>query len=679
MSIVPLFGCTAEPLGNYLKALAVLRLVSEQEDADAHGWWDGGGWFCLESKLDERGLVEFFEKRYRPTPILAPWNGGSGFYAKDRKRGIEAIGSSVDSRFEVYRRAIVLAREIPEVVTGKRDIKDEEARRTAIQLACRNGLPDECVDWLDAAIGISAEGERFFPPILGTGGNDGRLDYTNNFMERVSTLLLTPGQAAEGLLRNSLFGEPASGLEDGAVGQYDPGRAGGFNQGEEVETKDIPTNPWNFVLTIEGAVSWAAGLYRRQGVAYRSFLCSPFTVRVAPVGYGSASAEDRGAARAEIWAPVWERPTSFSEIRALLREGRAALDGKPARTGIEFAEAACMLGVDRGISGFVRFNLLMRRGKSYIALPAGRFRVEQRSEADLIRDLGAVLDEIDRRLRKDDPPWYQGLRRGMDEAMYACLLHSGADGLRDVATATGRLMQAVLLSGKIGRVAGTISPEWIKALGSVLPEARIAAAIAGMWQPGAGEFRDHLDRGERAFAWTGGSLAERMARALERRLMRGQAENSELNPLRSRCWARIEDAVLFLEGSVDDGLLESLLFAFTLVDWKRLPYRMAGEPAYVGAWPVYGILKHLFLSSKVETPAGEVGLKADLNVLSALASGDMGRAAEIATRRLENAGCHPPDVRYTGGFDGMRMAASLLIPVPYGRALKQFCTSGERV
>ena len=79
MNSIRLEGCTAEPLGSYLKALAVLRLVAEQADTGARGWWDSAC-FCLETSLDAEGLVEFFLKRYAPTPIVSPWNGGSGFY-----------------------------------------------------------------------------------------------------------------------------------------------------------------------------------------------------------------------------------------------------------------------------------------------------------------------------------------------------------------------------------------------------------------------------------------------------------------------------------------------------------------------------------------------------------------------------------------------------------------------
>jgi CRISPR-associated protein Csx17 len=75
---VELSGCRPEPLASYLKALGVLRLVAEQKDRNAAGFWRGEH-FVLRSSLDADALVAFFEKEWRPTPIIAPWNGGSGF------------------------------------------------------------------------------------------------------------------------------------------------------------------------------------------------------------------------------------------------------------------------------------------------------------------------------------------------------------------------------------------------------------------------------------------------------------------------------------------------------------------------------------------------------------------------------------------------------------------------
>lgn len=85
-----LSGCAPIPLAHYLKALGVLRLVSEQVDHQAQGWWEGDT-FRLRSTLDREGLLQFFLERYAPTPLVAPWNGGSGFFSSDNQEALLAI------------------------------------------------------------------------------------------------------------------------------------------------------------------------------------------------------------------------------------------------------------------------------------------------------------------------------------------------------------------------------------------------------------------------------------------------------------------------------------------------------------------------------------------------------------------------------------------------------------
>lgn len=88
-------GCPPEPLIGYLKALGVLRLVSEQKDPEAGGFW-ADGVFKLTTALGRDGVVAFFRDEYKPTPLLAPWNGGSGFYIKlDLDRFLESGGKEV--------------------------------------------------------------------------------------------------------------------------------------------------------------------------------------------------------------------------------------------------------------------------------------------------------------------------------------------------------------------------------------------------------------------------------------------------------------------------------------------------------------------------------------------------------------------------------------------------------
>ena len=104
-----LHGCGATPLGAYLKALAVLRLVSDQVDSTAQAHWSGDH-FHLNSLLDRDGLLRFFLETYQPTPIVAPWNGGSGFFPKDNSEALNAIATCSSAQFAPYRETIIAAR-----------------------------------------------------------------------------------------------------------------------------------------------------------------------------------------------------------------------------------------------------------------------------------------------------------------------------------------------------------------------------------------------------------------------------------------------------------------------------------------------------------------------------------------------------------------------------------------
>ena len=98
LHIIHLTGCTPSPLANYLKALGILRLISEQKDPTARLWWKNEH-AVLGTQLSEDELKQFFADEYHPTPIIAPWNGGSGFYPKDNQDAIKAILNSKSPRF----------------------------------------------------------------------------------------------------------------------------------------------------------------------------------------------------------------------------------------------------------------------------------------------------------------------------------------------------------------------------------------------------------------------------------------------------------------------------------------------------------------------------------------------------------------------------------------------------
>ena len=174
-----LSGCVPVPLASYLKALAVLRLVAEQADPNAAGSWSNEA-FCLRCELTPEQLVTFFQRDYRPSPIVAPWNGGSGFYPKDNREAISVISASEADRLASYRCVIQAA-------SDTLGVAGENDKAEFLEL-CRGTLADEALQWLDAAFVLSQDGPKY-PPLLGTGGNDGRLEFSNNFMQRLVAVI----------------------------------------------------------------------------------------------------------------------------------------------------------------------------------------------------------------------------------------------------------------------------------------------------------------------------------------------------------------------------------------------------------------------------------------------------------------------------------------------------------
>lgn len=371
-----LHGCTPTPLAAYLKALAVLRLVAEAGtegcgDSDATGFWRDDI-FVLRTRLTEDELPAFFLDRYRPTPLIAPWNGGSGFYAKDNTLGIKALEASTTDRFNEYREAIKVSRS---VVTQFALTESPKLEIKAVFLkALRNIATDSLLRWMDAAVILSDDNPRY-PPLLGTGGNDGRLDFTNNFMQRLADIFDVasgkPHLDAAANLQSALFATATDSLSDRAIGQFSPGAAGGPNAGSGFEG-NARINAWDFVLMLEGATLFAASTARRLESVDAAILAAPFTVRSRAGVVGAASEGDDADARGEIWMPIWHVPCGFDDLRCLLTEGRTAVNGRPARDGLDFARAVAQLGVDRGIASFQRYGFLMRSGKAFLATPLNR-------------------------------------------------------------------------------------------------------------------------------------------------------------------------------------------------------------------------------------------------------------------------------------------------------------------
>ncbi len=503
--VLRLAGCTSTPLASYLKALGVLRLISSPSnnatgiaaDAGARGWWEGGT-FHLATNLDLEELIRFLLESYAPSAIIAPWNGGSGFYPTDNKEGFGPLTQTVAPRFRAIAAAIAEAAD--EIAHRGLTARPKDDVKAALIAALRGRLADSSLQWLDAAVALS--GARLsFPQLLGTGGNDGRLDFTNNFMRRLvaprgglfDAASGSPGPASHRLLRAALDADVTPGLRSNSAGQFAPGDAGGANATVGYEGNPH-ANPWDLVLALEGAVLFAGAATRRHQGSPEAGASFPFTVRPTAGGSGGVAETDETSVRAEFWAPLWHRPAGCDELIGLLKEGRAILHGKTARDGLDFARAATSLGTSRGMTAFERYGFVMRQGNMYLAAPLGRRVATSHvpESAELINDLdtGGWLQQVRRAaLDGNAPGRARQLMKRFQDILFA---------LTDTQASSATVRNAFELLGEIvgwlatspgARAAIPPPPRlrraWVQRADDGSPEFRAAAALASLgWDPG---------------------------------------------------------------------------------------------------------------------------------------------------------------------------------------------------
>ncbi|MBI1249772.1 type I-U CRISPR-associated protein Csx17 [bacterium] len=701
-------GCRTTPLAHYLKALGVLRLVAQQADPQARGAWRNGV-FVLLSSLNEQELLEFFLNRYSPTPLVAPWNGGSGFYPKDNHSGFDAISESTASRFETYRQAIVESRQI----VGERDVRPSGEEKENMLQKCRQQWDGPLGDWLDAVVTLSEEGSPAYPALLGTGGNDGRLDFTNNFMQQLTKLFdLTSAQgaaqpASEGFLRGALLGEIESGLDSSAVGQFFPGAAGGAN-GTTGFSADTNINSWDFVLTLEGAIVLVSSVTRRALANSLPQAAAPFAVRSAPAGYGSAADEN---SRGEQWMPLWENFASFEEIHGLIAEARCQTDRKIATRPLETARAIARLGVARGISAFQRYGYIERNGLSNLAVPLGVWHVREQPNQNLLDEIVPWYERLESKAAdKNAPASISQATRRIQDAMLDCCREGDVPMrwlqlLLRLGEAEEQLVRSPQFTGSRGiQPLRGLSAEWLIAETALpmRPEFRIALAIAGQhamsvdgkyfdrsnpirrhWIPLQANtkggilpaHRFHVLHERLAFGpdqvCHGRNLSDDLIQLIKRRMLESKRDG---NPYLALCpapgtGALLSDIQAWLQGDVDQRLVSKLVRPLMALDWSTAKFTAdaTNQREIAEQLSIYATLKLCYapgpLQLKRESNT-EISVKLDPLPLARLNAGDLAGAMRLATQRLKASGIHPYVSTAVGNSTmARRIASSLAIPI----------------
>lgn len=784
-------GCSPAPLANYLKALGILRLVAEQADKQARGWWQGEH-FCLMTRLSREELETFFLERYEPTPLVSPWNKGCGFFKADDP-GLAPLEKSEAFRFERFRRGVVAARHLLDAVaqadaviraikartkTNKTYQTDEQrqlldgsetyrsclgqiqsqisrpdlsaAKRSELesdiatiqsivatstkrpnkaevdQLKASSGykqllavaerrfkslkstlIPD-CrltwrgphAEWLSAAVVLDEGGNPEWPSLLGTGGNDGNLDFTNNFMQQLGTLFDVaseaggPNNASKSLLQNSLWMDAANQLTQSAVGQYQPGAAGGANSSTGTGGDSL-VNGWDFVLMLEGSLLFTARATRRLDPNALSRASAPFAVRAHAAGFGTPGSEK--AQRGEQWMPLWKQPATLPDVVALYGEARVQVKRQTANRPVDMARAISRLGVARGIEAFMRYGYLERNGQSTLAVPLGRVHVHHNPREFLIEDIAGWMNHLQRRSRdKNAPARLLHAERRLADAVFAALTHDYSPDRWQAILEAAAAIEAIQATGTVIE-AGPIPPlrpEWVSAVNDGSTEVRLALALgsaaAGYTRQGrpVDPVRHHwlpLELGARRFktaekrlfhdprvVMSGRDALADFSAIVERRLIDASMKGQRRLPLIAArgCSARLDDLAEFLRGAVDLNKILGLARAFMAIKWNHWSRNHCPRSSYTSDQPEEAWLAIRLACLPWELTADK-DIPADPRIVRRLRAGEASGATDVALARLRAAAIRMPlQAAVTDGASARRWAAAIVFPINRYSALR---------
>lgn len=727
MNSISLTGCTPEPLMGYLKALGVFRLVSEQIDPQARAAWKDGC-LVLHSTLDDEGLISFFHEKYEPTPVFSPWNQEGGFLSETGAgaAAVKGILNAQNPRLRQLQKAIkkiesmsiltelascrTRLKELKKAAKSKlyeEEIKQQKARekhlKETLVYQIRSEFPNESLGWFDACIQVGADGFSVAPS-LGSGGVDGRMEFSVNFLGNL-LLVLEHGQSAE-WAKGALLGKCAAPLLSSSIGQFAPGSVGGPNATHGFEGSSW-INPWDFILLIEGTPLLAGAVSRRCDSQSRSRSAFPFTVSALVQDGDSLQGEDGASSRGELWLPLWHKASTLSEISQLFGEGRSEWSGKRSRTSVDFSKAAASFGVDRGVASFSRHAFLQRNGRSFLAAPVGRFDVRARRHVDLLQQSDPWIERFRRACTDKSPARFHTALRRIDSTVFAYCRFGGTDRFQAILIALGQAEREVANGKKFRIDANTgrtlvpplsgLSSGWLDASNDDSEEFEIAAALAGIRGvkgklPG---IRVHLEsvafgkNGKLDWAddsplvvWNSADLERNLAAVLSRRLIDSERLGLPSLPIFSPRGVSLRAIADFLGKGLDARKIEDLLWGLIAcqVKWTPSKQRDATADAPPPLPRFYGLLKLNFHGGDAEDP--RLGPKMDSDfwdkltslvpdprVLKLLLANQPEEAGTLMQRRLRGKNLSPANISLGENLDAsgnLALAAALLFPVSRG-------------
>lgn len=668
---IELAGCTPEPLmleglhtgslGHYFAALGVLRATTRMEGGnEVRGCWKNERFLLYgpASKLDREALCKFLLKDWKPVPFERWWS-----------------------------KAQSESREYPDALPKLR----------ASEL-------DERVDQLDAVL-VQANRRIIFNDLFGRGGSIARRKWAVVWKR---SLELSKKSESKSWLEHTLWGgEDVSLPKLKGAGTWFVFSNKIFNSGQNWY-QEGRLSPWSFLFAMEGALLLRGGVHRRLGTQAKGKAVFPFLCR--PMNPPTDGQVAHG--KSEFWAPLWSKPATMVEIKALFRGGLAEVGGRPASAPHEFATAALDAAVDAGVSAFIRFDLRQTTSAQvFEAIPREQIHVRRHAGLRHSRLLLPLITRrwIDRLPHEPTDSKQRGKFVGLRGPVEAAIVYVSEDPedperwrslLLLIAETQQRIDRNRNLRERCAAVPRLDSGWFNSAWPDPPPElcvARGIASIQGLLTPVDGTTKRadpllvnifgveltgsgiplfpkaHPNRA----VWHEGSPTRRLIDVLRRRLL--DANELDSSPLHASRPCSIATAVLYLAGAsvFDDELLVRWLPALTLIAWSKAIHD-SKDGSVEPPEPVpslYSLFRPLVDPENVrvngkplfpfsQSDSRKPHAAAVRSIVNLLLQNQVDEAVAHARRRYLSAGWRifdPPVSEML--VDAERLAAALLIPV----------------
>jgi CRISPR-associated protein Csx17 len=433
MPVLQLKGCHYEPLGDYLKALGIFRLVAEQLDPAARCWWKDGifhlylnpdayypldGCSCCRLRdqttetEQQKWLEEWFLSVCKFSPFVLPWHTRTQFFSQNGLAA-QVIVPDTAQLGRMSKVVVDLAAVFAQPVDTAQEWFDSD--REAIKMKdndlirmIRNSVRDPAiVTFCDALASYrkeaTAAGNPTWQPFMGkSGAAESSGQFGATLLKALQLAFQTPGRKVRYGVEQAIADENTRcQSNEFSIGIFWPAQKDDPNLAQSPKGGTVG-NPWNVILLFE-ALPVLAGSLSRKHSARKSVPTFPFFTESSLGGNPMlSSADDRqgtSACKGELWLPLWNSPASGADIQSLFSEGRIGPHGTRLHRGRDFVHALGKFGALRGIEAFSRFGVFERSGSgsqtTFITAPLGIHGPHADGELTLLAYLESFSLEID--------------------------------------------------------------------------------------------------------------------------------------------------------------------------------------------------------------------------------------------------------------------------------------------